>query len=90
MKKVLKFLGRNIFYILACICMFMALQNGSSNWGIIFTVLMGTALILFKLEVLHKKLDEMELTYLRREVENKENFLGLMEFMVGKWDKEGQ
>ena len=88
MKKLLKVLWANYYFILGLIFIIMAWWQPSNVEGLILFVLAVGCWILQKVLDIKEKLDQMELLYLQHEVLNAEASLALTKAIIKYTDKE--
>lgn len=82
MKKILKGLWRNYYFILGTIIMITAIFKGNTYEGIILCVLGVSCLVLQKLNEVKSKLEDMEIEYLENELTNIKNQLSLAKMIT--------
>ena len=88
MKKVLKGLWNNYFLVLGIINLVIAMNKGESNDAVIGYVIFIGCLILQLSELIIRKLNDMKSFYLKREEINANNFMDLINVLIGRYSKE--
>lgn len=83
-KKILKGLLKNYYFILGTIIMITAMFKGNTYEGIILCVIGIGSLILQKVIEIQRKIDDMETSYLKHEILNSESMLALTRILVNQ------
>jgi hypothetical protein len=81
-KKILKGLLKNYYFILGTIIMITVMFKGSTYEGIILCVIGIGSLILQKVIEIQRKIDDMEIEYLEHELINIKNQLSLAKMIT--------